>query len=176
MKQHELSRFLKYLTQKVENGFTILTWNGIGFDFDVLAEESGESKLCHQLANNHVDMMFHVLCRLGYGIGLDSAATGMGVEGKDQGLNGASVPVLWAKGRHKEVFQYVEQDVRTTLNIAKTCEACGHLNWISHSGKHRNLPIPKGWLSVKQARRLPEPGSAWHFNQWNRYKFTSWMD
>ena len=38
MKQRELSKLLEYLTRKSESGFTILTWNGVGFDFDVLAE------------------------------------------------------------------------------------------------------------------------------------------
>ncbi len=105
-----------------EDGFTILTWNGVGFDFDVLAEESGESKLCRQLASEHVDMMFHILCRLGFGVSLDSAARGMGIEGKDRGLNSASAPVLWGKGMHEDVFKYVERDVRTTLASAGTIQ------------------------------------------------------
>jgi hypothetical protein len=45
--------------------YTIVTWNGTGFDFDILAEESGMLAECKGLAVNHVDMMFHVLCRLG---------------------------------------------------------------------------------------------------------------
>jgi hypothetical protein len=176
MIRRELLGLLEYLAQKTEDGFTILTWNGVGFDFDVLAEESGDSKRCRQLANKHVDMMFHVLCRLGHGIGLASAAKGMGIEGKHQGLNSAAAPVLWAKGRHNEVFQYVGQDVLTTLNLAKTCEARGCLTWLSRNGRASNLRIPDGWLTVKQARKLPEPASAWYFSQWNRNKFTAWMD
>ena len=176
MKRHELLELLKYLIQKTENGFTILTWNGIGFDFDVLAEESAESKLCRQLANNHVDMMFHVLCQLGYGIALDSAARGTGIEGKPRGMNSASAPVLWTKGSHEIVFRYVEQDARTTLNLARTCEARGYLTWLTHSGRTRNLRIPDGWLTVKQANKLPEPARAWYFSQWDRHRFTRWME
>jgi hypothetical protein len=176
MKLPEISGLLEYLSRQTENGCTILTWNGVGFDFDVLAEESDDSKRCRQLANDHVDMMFYVLCRLGYGIALDSAARGMGVESKLQGLNSALSPVLWTKRKHEEVFQYVGQDVRTTLNLAKLCEARGFLSWLTRSGRLRNLPIPKGWLTVKQARNLPEPANAWYFSQWNRNKFTGWMD
>ena len=176
MKQHELSKLVEYLTRKSESGFTILTWNGVGFDFDVLAEESGDFKLCRRLAINHVDMMFHVLCRLGYGIALDSAARGMGIEGKYQGVNSVLAPVLWMSGKREKVFKYVEQDVRTTLNLAKTCEARGCLGWLTRSGRQRNLLIPKGWLTVNQANKLPEPASAWYFSQWNRYRFTGWMD
>ena len=135
MKRREISELLEYLSQKTESGCTILTWNGVGFDFDLLAEESGNSKRCRQLANNHVDMMFHVLCRLGFGISLDSAAKGMGIEGKLHGLNGASVPVLWANGKHEEIFQYVKQDVRTTLSLAKLSETRGRLDWLTYSGK-----------------------------------------
>ena len=31
---------MQYLATQVENGYTIVTWNGLGFDFDILAEES----------------------------------------------------------------------------------------------------------------------------------------
>ena len=175
MRKRELAKLLEYLSLKKESGFTILTWNGVGFDFDVLAEESGDSKLCRQLAGNHVDMMFHVLCRLGYGIALDTAARGMGIEGKLLGVKSADAPTLWAKGNHEKVFQYAGQDVRTTLNLAKTCEDRGCLTWLSGSGRKRNLLIPDGWLTVKRASKLPEPANSWYFVQWDRKKFTRWM-
>ena len=69
---------------------------------------------CRSLAKSHVDMMFHVLCQLGHGVGLDAAAKGMGLAGKSKGMSGAVAPVLWAEGRREEVLQYVAQDVRTT--------------------------------------------------------------
>ena len=51
----------------------------MGFDLDVVAEESGMFQECRRMARNHVDMMFHLLCLLGYGVSLDSAAKGMGL-------------------------------------------------------------------------------------------------
>ena len=39
--QEEAVRLVQYLETQVECGYTIVTWNGIGFDFDILAEESG---------------------------------------------------------------------------------------------------------------------------------------
>lgn len=176
MKRRELLKLLEYLARKAEDGFTILTWNGVGFDFDVLVEESGESKLCRQLAAEHVDMMFHILCRIGFGVALDSAAKGMGIEGKDRGLSSASAPVLWGKGMHEDVFEYVKRDVRTTLALGKLCEARGRIDWSTCSGKLRSLLIPKGWLTVKQAMKLPEPANAWLFDQWRRNKFTHWLE
>ena len=176
MKQRELLKLLAYLVRKTADGFTILTWNGVGFDFDVLAEESSESELCRQLASEHVDMMFHILCRLGFGLALDSVARGMGIEGKDPALNSASAPVLWEKRMHADVFQYVKRDVRTTLALGRLCETRGRIDWSTRNGKLRRLLIPKGWLTVKQAMNLPEPANAWLFDQWSRSKFTRWLD
>jgi hypothetical protein len=68
--------------------------NGVGFDFDVLAEEAQMLAECCVFALAHVDMMFHVLCRLGYGVGLDAAARGTGLAGKSEGMKGADAPVL----------------------------------------------------------------------------------
>jgi hypothetical protein len=176
MKRRGLLKLLEYLARKTEDGFTILTWNGVGFDFDVLAEESGEAKLCRQLAGEHVDMMFHILCQVGCGVALDSAARGVGIEGKDRGLNSASVPVLWEMAMHEDVFRYVEQDVRTTLALGKSCEARGRIDWSTRDGKLRSMLIPKGWLTVEQAMKLPEPANTWLFDQWSRNKFTRWLD
>ena len=58
-------RLVRYLEERTKQGYTLVTWNGVGFDLDVLAEESGMWKECKQLAVAHVDMMFHVLCKLG---------------------------------------------------------------------------------------------------------------
>ena len=65
MSREETAKLVHYLAAAVENGCTIVTWNGLGFDFDILAEESGMLAECRRLAIGHVDMMFHVLCRLG---------------------------------------------------------------------------------------------------------------
>ena len=51
-------------------GYLIVTVNGVGFDFDVLAEESGSPYTCADLAiNHHVDLMLMSVCRLGIGEG-----------------------------------------------------------------------------------------------------------
>jgi hypothetical protein len=104
-----------------------LEWTG--FDFDVLAEESGMLEKCRSLAIDHVDIMFHALCRLGHGISLSSAAQGMGLVGKEGKLTGNLAPRLWAKGRRAEVLEYVAHDVEITLGLAEISEACGFLRW-----------------------------------------------
>ena len=47
--------------EQTSEPYTLLTWNGLGFDLDILAEESGMTEQCQQMALNHVDMMFHIL-------------------------------------------------------------------------------------------------------------------
>src|SRR5208283_5409002 len=64
MSPQKASGLVEYLVSQIGIGYTIVTWNGLGFDFDILAEESGMLEKCRRLANNHVDMMFHALCRL----------------------------------------------------------------------------------------------------------------
>ena len=98
MSREDAAALVRYLSKQVAEGYTLLTWNGVGFDLDVLAEESGMFDRCRVLALGHVDMMFHVLCRLGYGVSLDAAARGMGVDGKPEGMNGKLAPRFGRKG------------------------------------------------------------------------------
>ena len=74
MAREEAADLVNALSDFVDDGFTILTWNGLGFDFDILAEESGMPGECSRLARSHVDMMFHAFCDRGFPIGLDRAA------------------------------------------------------------------------------------------------------
>jgi hypothetical protein len=175
MDQTEAAALVEYLAVQVGRGYTIVTWNGVGFDFDILAEESEMLEKCRELAVSHVDMMFHVLCQLGHGVGLDAAARGMRLPGKSKGMSGVLAPVLWAEGRRDEVLEYVAQDVRTTLELATKCEACGVLRWIARSGMAREMELPEGWLSVKLAEQLPQPDTSWMTDPWPRTRFTGWM-
>ena len=175
MSRPEAATLVHYLSAQVAKGYTLLTWNGVGFDFDILAEESGSLEACRNLAIGHVDMMFHVLCKLGYGVGLDAAAKGMSIAGKPEGMNGAVAPVLWAEKRREEVLRYVAQDVRITMDVATACEALGALRWVARSGKVRTMSLPKGWLAVGEARSLPVPNTSWMDEPWPRERFMGWM-
>ena len=173
MSQQQAAELVQYLTTQVENGYTIATWNGLGFDFDILAEESGLLSMCRSLAFHHVDMMFHIVCKQGYGVSLDAAAEGMGLAGKK--MNGADAPRLWAEGKREEVLEYVGQDARTTLDVATACEALGKFRWIAKSGNLRTMRLPCGWLTVDEADKLPLPNTSWMSEPWPRNKFTDWM-
>src|SRR5665811_614876 len=78
MSRQDAQELVQYLSEMAAEGFKILTWNGLGFDFDILAEESGAAASCKECALGHVDMMFQVFCSLGYPVALDKAAHGMG--------------------------------------------------------------------------------------------------
>jgi RNase H-like protein len=87
------------------DGYTLLSWNGLSFDFNILAEESGLPDECGKLAMDHVDMMFHVVCRLGHYIALARAAEAVGIPGKAGGMSGYDAPRMWADGQHEQVLE-----------------------------------------------------------------------
>jgi hypothetical protein len=175
MTREEARALVQYLSKMVADGFTILTWNGLGFDFDILAEESGAVAECAECALGHVDMMFQVLCSLGYPIGLDKAAQGMGLPGKPPGMSGILAPQLWAQGRFQQVLEYVAQDVRTTMQLARAGEERRKLEWITRKGTKSSMPLRNGWLSVREALKLPEPDTSWMSAPISRREATAWL-
>jgi RNase_H superfamily len=175
MSRTDVRELVQYLAKMAHSGYTILTWNGLGFDFDILSEESAAAASCKECALAHVDMMFHVFCELGFPIGLEKAAQGMGLPGKPPGMSGIKAPALWVQGRFKEVLDYVAQDVRTAMQLAQMCEHRKKLEWITRKGTKSSMPLPKGWLTVKEALKLPEPDTSWMSDPLPRSDFTAWL-
>lgn len=175
MSRDEVSVLVGYLDAEVRSGKTILTWNGAGFDFDVLAEESGMLETCARLAAGHVDMMFHFFCLKGFALGLDKAAQGMSLPGKTKGMDGSKAPLYWQEGRFQEVLEYVSQDVAATLQVCLAVEKSHSLRWVTSRGTSQILPFPTGWLTVEDAIRLPLPDTSWMRSPWPRSRFTGWM-
>ena len=171
----DLSALLAHLQQMVDSGYTLLTWNGLGFDWDILAEESGDLASCRKFALDHVDMMFHIFCQKGFAVSLDKAAQGLGLPGKPPGMTGGLAPQLWAEGRYAEVLKYVAQDVRTAIGIATESERRGAFAWVTSRGRRSSMPLPAGWLNVHAAQRLPLPDTSWMDDPWPREKFTGWL-
>jgi len=174
MSADDVRSLVRYLQRAVAKGYTILTWNGLSFDFDVLAEESGLYSECYDLAMRHVDMMYHVFCIRGHYLGLDKVAKGLGLPGKTEGMNGAQAPQMWADGKFAEVLEYVAQDVRTTMAVALEAERIGGVQWVSASGRTNVIDLDR-WMPVNEAQRLPHPDTSWMKNPVSREKFTAWM-
>jgi hypothetical protein len=175
MTNAEACALVRYLSQKVNRGFTIATWNGVGFDFDVLAEESGLYEQCKSLTLGHVDMMFHVLCELGFGVSLNAAARGMRLTKSCKKREGAAIPHLWARGKYDQVFSHVVRHVRLTSELATTCPQCGYIRWITRWGTGRMLRLPSGWRIASAAQHLPEPSPSCDSKRWSRERLTAWM-
>ena len=175
MNPAEAQELVKYLQEQVDSGGTILTWNGLGFDFDILAEESSLLAECSELALNHIDMMFHLFCMKGYPLGLDKAAKGMGLTGKTPGMTGDMAPRLWQEGEYLKVLEYLQQDVQTLIELWAAVDGLRKLTWISNRGYPQRLPLPKGWVKVEEALKLPLPDTSWMSNPWPRSKFSGWL-
>lgn len=171
--QETARALVQYLQERVEEGYTIVTWNGAGFDFRVLARASGEHASCVDLAWGHVDMMFWLHCRKGFSVGLAAAARAVGAH-KTQGISGADAPRLWAEGRYEEVREYVAQDVRATADVYENAMQTRMLRWVNTRGR---LSRADGQLrTVRDAARLPQPDTSWMRRApWPREKFVGWM-
>jgi hypothetical protein len=176
MSKAEIHSMVHDLVEFVTNqGFTLLTWNGAGFDLDVLCEESGATDECRQLAWDHVDMMFHIHCHQGYPVALDKAAQALNVARKTAGMSGGMAPQHWANGRYQDVIDYVSQDVLVALQIVTRCEELQMFHWITSRGKHSSLHLSRGWLTVREALALPEPDTSWMDRPIPRSNYVSWL-
>ena len=144
--------------------YKIITWNGLNFDFDVLAEESGMYKECAELALNHIDLMLIVVTMRGHWLGLDKAAKGANIQGKLKNvilsdgaplndMSGGKAPGLWKAGEYKAVLDYLADDVRVTLELAQWIEKNKRIQWISDKGYEQSFKVPKLY-TVKECLEL----------------------
>jgi len=173
MTKEDVSAFVEHLKTKLQEGYTIITHNGLGFDFVIVAEESGLTDDCRDLAMTHVDMMFHFFCGKGFGIGLNAAAKAIGVS-KPADVDGSVAPKLWQEGECQTVLDYVAQDCRLTLDVAEASEKAKKISWITGRGATSQYELPGGWLTVEEASKLPLPDTSWMDKPWPRSKFTEW--
>jgi hypothetical protein len=174
MRRADLSGLVDYLLEKTDAGYTIVTHNGLGFDLNVLAEESGRLEDCKKLALSHVDIMFHFFCGKGFAVGLNAAAKAIGLS-KPPDVDGSSAPKLWRDDSHRRVLDYVAQDCSITLEVARTSEKNRSFQWVTGRGSVSNFDIPDDWLPVIDAMSLPLPDTSWMNDPWPRSKFTDWL-
>lgn len=162
------------LRNYADNGFTLVTVNGAGFDFSVLAEESGMVVECADLMlHHHCDLMLMSVCKLGWPVGLEALATSAGVKGKlhnvalrdgriIDNMSGAMAPQLWAEGEHEAVLAYLKDDVRATLETAVHAVKYGNLGWYSSKGRWWQVAVRDGRLpTVAECLIWPRPDTSW---------------
>ena len=176
MSQQDISKFVDFLIDKNKVGYSILSWNGLGFDFDVLAEESDRLNECKQLATQHIDAMFHIFCVKGFPVSLDAAAKAIG-KSKSEDIEGAVAPKMWKERKHNEVLDYVAQDCRLTLDVVLDSEERQEFSWLTRRELISSFELPRGWLSAAEAMNLPLPDTSWMDKPpWSRQKFTRWLE
>ena len=167
------SGLVSFLLDAAQTGRPIVTWNGSGFDFRVLAHASGRMDDCVDLAWTHIDLMFWLHCIKGFSVGLAKAAEAAG-SGKTPGISGADAPRLWAAGEYELVKAYVTQDVRALAAVYEAAVQAGELRWINSA---RSISAAPGrLLAVQEACKLPLPDTSWmRRRSWPREKFVGWM-
>lgn len=163
-------------------GDTILTWNGLFFDFQVLAVTSGQALRAAQLATDptHVDLMFALECALGWPVSLAANAKAQGLtKGTTTVTQGSQAPVMWHQAMQAqedervqtaaqiiaEIMSYNVADAKITLAIARHVKREGRFQWIAKSGHPNRWLIPRwepgAWelaeLAVPKCARWPSP-------------------
>ena len=184
MTQAGATRILTALDATAGRGDTFVTWNGAGFDFRLLADETGRHADCARLALKSVDMMFQVLCERGHPLSLDSALKGARLPAKvDQvtlgsghvvQINGADAPRYWQEGEYAAVMAYCAADAERTLALAAACQRSRRLSWISQKGRPNEMYLRTGWLTVEQCLALPLPDTSWMTRPMSRGDVLAW--
>jgi hypothetical protein len=169
----------------MDKGYTIVTWNGTGFDFKLLAYQSGLFKECQYIAENHIDMMLYVTFTKGWYLGLDKALEGAGFDGKlkkvtlsngdiIENMKGEQAPELWRNKEFDAVLDYLFIDVKEPLYLIDDIMESKKIEWTSNSGKRQRVFIDE-LLLVKDCFNIPEPDTSWMTNPPTRLQFIDWF-
>lgn len=183
--RNECQNIVSELQKTLNAGYTLITWNGCSFDFNVLAHESDMVDECGFLALNHVDLMLIITFIKGYFLGLDKALAGAGISGKVKKLtlsngtelgnmSGAKAPQLWADGEYEAVLEYLRADVVQLIELAKVVERRKAIRWTSNSGRPQSVNISK-FITVKDCFNIPQPDVSWMNNPPSRKHFIEWI-
>jgi hypothetical protein len=165
----EQRAMVKHLASRYLEGYTPMTWNGIGFEWLELAHGTGWWQECKVMAMLHLDLFFHLFGVVGYFVSWDRGMRGMGLPGKAaSGMTGADAPAMWPKDP-ESVIEYVKQDVIQPLQFLERTEARGWASWAykrsegiinSELNRHKkgfgSITIPQ-WLPVYKVLELPLP-------------------
>lgn len=180
----ECQAIVRTLQEYAAQGYTIVTWNGCGFDFRVLAEESGLATECGALALDHVDLMMIVTFTKGWFLGFDKALKGAGLEGKTKAMRtrdgstvtqiGKNAPSLWAAGEYDVVLEYLKQDVTQLLRLAENVAKTHTIRWTSNNGKPLFVEVRR-MHTARECFRIPVPDTSWMSHPPTREKFTEWI-
>lgn len=181
----EVNDMIDKLIEWHEEGHTIVVWNGLHFDWRVLAELTGRYEELGELALDTVDPMFYIVCMKGHRLGLDKSCQGMNVKGKlhEVTLNDGTIledmagwqaPELWQRGEVEAVMAYLREDVLSLSRLMNNIVRLGYIAWITQKGVRRTVPM-KNLYTNRQCLQLPEPDTDWMDNPPVRVDYMDWM-
>lgn len=185
MSKQQCIELVRDLQALVKDGYSLLSWNGAGFDFHVLAQESGLFEENGELAFNHIDMMLMVTFQKGWYLSLQKALTGAGLKGKlksvtlsdgtkIQDMDGSKAPRLWRTGEQDAVLEYLRADVIQPLKLAEDIQSSGSIRWTSNNGKPQVVKVQQ-LQTVLKCFEIPEPDVSWMSDPPTRTQFVSWI-
>ena len=193
MNPQEVQELAGYLLDQQAQGYTVTTWNGLSFDFDVLAEECNNAHWARdieQLALDHIDPAFQMHTEMGYMIGLETCGLGLVVGTKTEGMHGDLAPILWSgypdwaddelRARVKSLdaepgtpaaqalcLEYVGQDAKLTAAIYEGLIKQRQVYWTTRRGTRSRYP----WTPIQSDGRLLTVREAYQTPEPD----TSWM-
>ena len=166
MNPMEVQELAGYLLHQQAQGYTVVTFNGLGFDMDVLGEECQNAHWradVAKLALEHIDIGFEMHCQMGYMTGLAKLSEGLGVGGKTEGMHGDLAPFIWSgnleaatdeqreqisalsvePGTRKAqdlCLEYVGQDAKLTADVYKALLDQRYVYWTTQRGTQSRYP------------------------------------
>jgi hypothetical protein len=170
MTQDECRLLALKLMKLQEKGCEIITWNGLKFDFHVLAVECGSEFYYQKVAEvalDHIDMMFGFYAYKGWMLKMTKATDAMGLGGKSEGMTGVDAVNLWKTGTlndQQQVLRYVKQDARLTARLYEEALRESRLAWRTKRGgiSYWDLPMEPGeFPTVMDAIAEPVPDTSW---------------
>jgi len=169
MTPDQVTDMVLYMSHLVRTGYTFFTWNGLAFDFQVVAAWAGNAapSVLNMAWEHHIDGMLLVTFQKGYYLGLDAALKGAGLESKLHtvrlkdgaeitDMSGAKAPELWKAGERQAVLDYLKVDVQGPLKLVDVIFKNKAIRWISKRG----IPqaVRADLLTVAEAyEKLPKP-------------------
>ncbi len=166
--------FLVFLSSKMNAGYHIVSWNGAGYDFRVLAQVSHKYELCQQLALDHFDPMLQFLCLYQFPVGLDATARAMKTGAKTEGIYGADAPTLWQQHQYEKVITYVKNDALITLQTVEAIVKRKHIKWFKKKGGVSFRRMPQ-LLTVRESLQLPYEEPLFWAHPLTPQKLTGWL-
>ena len=147
--------------KRVGNPSVLITWNGVGFDFPVIAAALPDRKQeIVNLCAKSLDPCFQFIRQFGFPISLKAVAGDMLGEEKFEGMTGEDA-TLWPLDAGK-ILRYCLKDAELTTDVVETIRAEGQVRWTTKAGKQTGKSIPKNrWLTVNGAMKLKEPDRSW---------------